>query len=59
MTGLSYEAMRELAAELKEELAPRASSKPRADWGAPNLGTGWQEADSRPAAWKAFGEDAS
>lgn len=57
--SLSVEAMRDLAAEIIEDLgipAGQQPSTPRPEYGAPNIGLGWADPESRPAAWRAFGE---
>ncbi|MFE2407095.1 hypothetical protein ACFXDE_01990 [Kitasatospora sp. NPDC059408] len=50
-----------LAAELKEETAhlrePERSA-PTTFIGAPDVGVDWADPETRPAAWRAFGDDA-
>ncbi|MGA5820847.1 hypothetical protein ACPC54_23640 [Kitasatospora sp. NPDC094028] len=51
----------QLAAELKAETAHLREPEPSAPtWpnGAPEIGVDWADPESRPAAWRAFGEDA-
>ncbi|MEU4296373.1 hypothetical protein [Kitasatospora aureofaciens] len=50
----------QLAAELKAETAHLRKPEPSAPTtflGAPNIGLDWADPTTRPAAWRAFGED--